>query len=522
MGRGSGACKFLGMIFILSLLIQGSYAAEESNETNTNLNYTINDTLNGTIIGTINGTINDPINGTVIGTINGTVNGTVSGTISSTISKIDPFQWVLILPILIGYLLFLCWLCRFFDKMNFCLVLFVLIALILGIFLFIPISRELLYALTSLIIFPIVGFILYEEFIIKGNVDQGNPIMNLHDIVRNFIVIFAVLIWPLVLFYLHKHNIESVTFYGIEKLEFPIYIIAASTIGALSYILLSIEETFGQLIPEYKKISIAWSYVRRILIAPFIALIAVYILPFSTPTEADPTNKTFIFAFSFFAGFYTKTIEKWVYLWVQKLLPEHDKEELESRTEKYNVEKSEFVKKLGLDEDLAYMLYGAKIRTIEDLASCSAEEIRKKINLDTRNLGEGIGCPVKEQRERLGSYSEQQIQIYINKAQEYLGIDKSNFVTELEMGKDLAFKLYYIANIKTIKDLATCNPKEVHEKICDCKKEAEELAKRKKIDTKDAYKELCGYSEDEIKEYIDKAEKRIKKEVVQGSGYFMS
>ena len=152
------------------------------------------------------------------------------------------------------------------------------------------------------------------------------------------------------------------------------------------------------------------------------------------------------------------------------------------------------------------MLYGAKIRTIEELAGCNAKEIKKKVNLDTRNLGEGMGCPIKKRGERLGSYSEQQIRGYINKAQEYMGIDKSNFVTKLEMDKDLAFKLQYIANIKTIKDLATCNPKEVHEKICYCKKEAEELAKSKDIAIKKAYEELCGYSEEDIKDYKNKAE----------------
>ena len=67
--------------------------------------------------------------------------------------------------------------------------------------------------------------------------------------------------WPLLLIYFYREDIESVTFYGIEDVEFPIYIIAASTIGALSYLLLSIGETFSQLIPEYKKMSIAWSVI---------------------------------------------------------------------------------------------------------------------------------------------------------------------------------------------------------------------------------------------------------------------
>ncbi len=482
MGRVSGACKFLGMICILSLLIQGSYAAEESNEANINLNYTINDTLNGTIIGTINGTINDPINGTAIGTINGTVNGTINGTISSTKSKIDPFQWVLILPILAGYLLFLCWLCRFFDKMNFCLVVFALIALILWLFLFAPLPRELLYALISLLILPILGFILYEEFIKKGNGDQGNLIMNFHDIVRNFIVIFAVLIWPLLLIYFYMNDVERITFYGIENVEFPMYIIVASTIGALSYLLLSIKEIFSQLIPEYKKMSIAWSYIRRILIAPFIALITVYILPIDKTTfdpaiPSNPSDEIFIFFLSFIAGFYTKTVEEWIYKGVNSLAPDASKEEFKSRFEKYDVEKSDFITKLGLPKDLTYMLYNAKIRTIEELARCNAQKIIKKINLDTRNLGEGMGCPIKEREERLGDHSIIQIQLAIEKAQEYLGIGKSKFVKILGMEEDLASKLYNFANIKTLEDLSTRNKKY----ICNIMKARNEEVNEEKI-----------------------------------------
>ena len=486
MGRVSGVCKFLGMIFILSLLIQGSYAAEESNEADTNLNYTINDTLNGTIIGTINGTINDGDNGTVIGTINGTLNGTIS----STRSKIDPFQWVLILPILAGYLLFLCWLCRFFDRMNFCFVSLILATLLLWLLSFDLFQKEIRYLFVFVLFSILVYIIYYEVFSKRKKENESNPIMYLHDIVRNFIVISATLMWPLLLLYLYKNDIESVTFYGIKDVEFPMYIIVASTIGALSYLLLSIEEIFSQLIPEYKKMSIAWSYIRRILIAPFIALITVYILPiekttFSTPEiSSNPSDEIFIFFLSFIAGFYTKTVEEWVYKGVQTLAPDASKEEFKSRFEKYDVEKSDFTTKLGLPVDLAYMLYYAKIRTIEELAGCNAGKIIEKVNLDTRNLGEGMGCPLKKRGERLGDYSIQQIQRYINKAQEYLGIDKSELITILKMDKELASKLYNFANIRTIEDLSTSEVEDVYTKLEVCKEDV---------------------SKDTIKMYIDSA-----------------
>ncbi len=529
MKGAGGVCKSLVVIFILSLLMQGVCAAESidtsSSETfNSTINCTVigaindttNETFNGIITGTINGTVNDTVSGTVIGTVNGTItdpangtaigiiNGALNGTISGTTYKIHPFEWVLIIPILVGYLIFLCWMCRFFDRMNFCFVVFILIMLIVLLLWLTPLNLSstatwVIFVIVLLLLVIILLIVLFpticcEIFAKRENnpgnesntTNKSNPIMNLHDITRNFIIISATLMWPLLLLYFYINDIESIMFYEIEKLEFPIYIIAASTIGALSYLLLSIEETFSQLLPEYKKIGIAWSYIRRTLIAPFIALIVVYLLPFQNSTDVNSTNEKFLFLF-----------------------PAYSKEELESRTETYNVENSVFVKKLGLDEDLAYMLYNAKIRTIEELAGCNAKELANKVNLDTRNLGEGIWCLVKGQSDRLGSYSEKQIQRYINKAQEYMEIDKSDFVKEqeLKMSKDQAFKLCYIASIKTIKELADCDPEKVHEILCDCPKEAEELAKREMKKYEDVHEALCNYSEKKIEKFKEDAKK---------------
>lgn len=502
MGGGSGACKFLGIILIFILLVQGSFAAEESNGANENSNYTINDTVNGTIIGTVNGTINGTIidtvnNTTVNGTVVGIVNGTINGTISSTRSKPAPFEWVLILPVLAGYLLFLCWMCRFFDKMNFCFVVFILIILIALLLRLLPLNFGptaiwILFVIVLLLLIAMVLNILFaavcSEVFPRGENNQknesnsgnkssktnkSNPIMNLHDIVRNFIVISVTLMWPLLFIYFYMNNIESVTFFGIEEVEFPV-IIAASSIGVLSYLLLSIEEIFGQLIPEYKKMSIAWSYLRRILIAPFMALIIVYILPFNKPDNTTLTDEISVFFFSFIAGFFTKPAEEWIYVGVQKFLPDASKEEFKSRAEKYDVEKSDFVTKLGLPEDLACMLYYAKIRTIEDLAGCNAKTILNKVNIDTRNLGEGMWCPVKGQNDRLGSYSEEQIQGYIDKANEHIGKGEYKLIKILKDKQELASRIYKFANIKTIEDLSTRNKTYIYNRLKTCNEEEEE------------------------------------------------
>lgn len=561
MGVSGAASKFLGIFFILSLLLQGVCAAEESNEANTISNYTINDT------------INDTVNGTIIGTINGTINGTISNT--------EMFPRILLLPLFLGSLLFLCWLCRFFDRMNFCFVSFLLIVLLLGllwrfqlplidlileyvlyfliIFIFSFIIavifyenkkregkkgnkkvvslllialllvllwsfrfqlidltlEEVLYNLIVLILISIFTIIIYNMIYkndIQSRQDGGgesneraksNLIMWSHDIARNFIIIFVVLGWPIVLLYLDYKKITHITFYGIEKLQFPVYIIAASFVGILTYLFLSIEERFSQLMPEYMKMSIAWSYLKRTLTAPFIALVGFYLLNhLLNIEEINEINDYFVFVFSFFAGVFTKTIETWIFSSVQRLLPGEKKIEFDARTE-YKVENSCFVTKLRLDEEFAYVLYSVKIRTIEDLASFNdhIDKLIKKVNLDTRNLGEGIGCPLKNRDELLGNYTRQQLQMYTKRAKYYTKMDtKSSLVKDLNMNRDLAFKLCIRADIKDLEGLKNCDPKYVHKISCDYKTESQEDHDR-----------LCECSEEIIQNFKEKAKAELKK-----------
>lgn len=596
MGRGSGVCKFLLIIFTFSLLVQGTWAAEANNETNTNSNDTIAE-INGSINGKINGTIYNETNKTIIGIINGTVNGTVEGTVRNT----QMFPSILLLPLFLGSLLFLFWLCRFFDRMNFCFVTFLLIASLLVLLWLHPVNlilKLVLYALIALILFFIYTASKYEYNKRKkyenNASDRINLIMELHDIFRNFIVIFVVLIWPTVLLYFDYQKIDYITFYGITKLQFPVYIIAASFIGVLSYLLLSIEETFEQLIPEYKKTSIAWSYFRRILIAPFIALVGFYLLNHLLRLgKAEEINNYFVFVFSFFAGVFTKTIEAWIFAWVQELLPGDKKNEFDARVG-YKVENSCFVTKLRLDEDLAYLLYNAKIRKIEELASFNnnVDLLLKKVNIDTRNQGEGTNCPLNERKntlgscmrkqlesfsnnmsvlvnkvntdtrnqdegtnyplnerkntlesymreqlesfnnnmgilinrfnidtrnqgegtncllnemkKTLGSYTEEQLQLYIDRAKYYTEMDKnSDLVKYLKMDKDLAFKLWLLADITDIYDLKNCDPKYIHKKTCDYKKESQEDHDR-----------LCECSEEIIQSFKEKAKVELEQDII--------
>lgn len=582
MGRGSGAYKFLLIIFTFSLLVQGTWAAES---TDTNSNETIKE-IDGSINGKINGTIYNETNNTIIGVINGTLNGTLNGTIDGNTRNTQMFSWVLLLPLFFGCFLFLGWVCRYFPELTSCFVLFMLL-LLLAVILLIGLTKSnLVLLLTPLVLL----FLLYELYNEIKEIDYKNKELNfvlllnvillmyfvillisfnkyilvpkyilvieyilvtlfsillMHRFLRllvvynktkelkiekklktdddrkienNFLykarsinIIGAVLIWPAILVYFYYHKIQYVTFYGIEDLKFPVYIITASLIGIISYSLLSIEDNFGHLIPEYEKLSKVWSYLRRFLIAPFIAIVGfyllIYLLHINMAGDLKDINNFFVFVFSFIVGAFTKTIEEWIYEWVQKLLPGDKKAEFESRI-KNEVKNSDFVRKLGLDDDAAYMMYNAKIRTIDELAVCKPQNLFTILNRDIRNLLEESGS----YPEKIGNeYSCESIRLYIKKAQDYIGMEKSELV-KLGMDPDLAFKLYYFAYIRTFDDLKKWEPADLIKKICDCKKEAEEsVAKRESKDINEAYKKLCGCSEEDIKKCKDQVEYLMKK-----------
>lgn len=583
MWRGSGAYKFLLIIFTFSLLVQGTWAAES---TDTSSNDTIKE-INGSISGKINGTIYNETNNTIIGVINGTLNGTIDGSTRNT----QMFSWVLLLPLFFGCLLFLGWVCRYFPELTSCFVLFMLL-LLLAVILLIGFTKSnlillltplvlllLLYELyneireidyknkefifvlllnvillmyfaillinfNKFILLPeyilIVGYILVFLFSIllirrlllllyvvynrtkeitndkKLKKDDDRKIEdNFLYKARSINIIGAVLIWPAVLVYFYYHEMQYVTFYGIEDLKFPVYIITASLIGIISYSLLSIEDNFGHLIPEYEKLSKVWSYLRRFLIAPFIAIVGfyllIYLLHINMAGDLKEINNFFIFVFSFIVGAFTKTIEEWIYEWVQKLLPGDKKAEFESRAQN-EVKNSDFVRKLGLDEDVVYMMYNAKIRTIDELAVCKPNNLFTILNRDIRNLSEES----ESYLEKIGNeYSCESVRMYIKKAQDYIGMEKSELV-KLGMNPDLAFRLYYFAYIKTLDDLKKWEPSDLIKKICDCKKEAvESVAKRESKDINEAYKKLCGYSEEDIKKFKEQVEylqKRVEAE----------
>jgi hypothetical protein len=166
----------------------------------------------------------------------------------------------------------------------------------------------------------------------------------------------------------------------LSYLQFPSYIIIGVTIGVLSYLMLTIKHMFIQLLPAHKKKNILWECTRRIIIAPYIAIAGVYLI-FYVGVSGIMGNTTpihFIFLFSIFAGVFTSTIEEWIYSKVRNILALNKKEVNENS--KYEIGNSDFVVKLGMNEDLCYRLYyEAKMATMQDLASSDAKSVSDKL-----------------------------------------------------------------------------------------------------------------------------------------------
>lgn len=116
-----------------------------------------------------------------------------------------------------------------------------------------------------------------------------------------------------------------------------------------------------------------WGYVRRTIIAPYIAILGVYILL----DAAKIQNSWFVLLFSFFTGMFTKTIEVWLYKSIQGLLPEELRTEVTER-EKYDVENSELVVRLNIEKDVAFKLYYNDIDTVEQLAVADFHKLKNK------------------------------------------------------------------------------------------------------------------------------------------------
>ncbi|MFZ3059759.1 MAG: hypothetical protein WA102_08460 [Candidatus Methanoperedens sp.] len=263
--------------------------------------------------------------------------------------------------------------------------------------------------------------------------------------IRNFLLLLSLFSWPAILFYLlyeHKENIILM-----ENLRFPVYIPAAALIGVLSYLLLSIQEVFTQVIHVYKKKSIVWGYVRRTIIAPYIAILGVYILL----DAAKIQNSWFVLLFSFFTGMFTKTIEVWLYKSIQGLLPEELRTEVTER-EKYDVENSELVVRLNIEKDVAFKLYYNDIDTVEQLAVADFEKLKNKDGITKEYFDYVFGkaneqiAEIKRLKEILNLTSSE-LELLVDKAKVYSIKDFANVdIDSIDWGMEVATENTKISN----------------------------------------------------------------------------
>lgn len=266
----------------------------------------------------------------------------------------------------------------------------------------------------------VIGFLVFMYWFHRFYYSRNIPDSRWRNSLFTFFHSLLILSWPAVLVYLLLYGKENIILPGIlmpGNVSFPVYIPVLALIGVISYLLRSIEETFLQIIPKYKKKSIIWGYIRRITIAPYIAILGVYILL----DAAKVQNIWFIYGFSFFTGIFTKTIEEWLYKSIQGSLPEDLIKEIKER-EKYNIENSELVVRLKVDEDVANSLYQNGIREVDQLALLDINRIKEDINPEYLNE---IIKDAKKQIAELDKLKEllnlttSQLDLLINKAKVY-------------------------------------------------------------------------------------------------------
>lgn len=207
----------------------------------------------------------------------------------------------------------------------------------------------------------VIGFVTFLYWFIRFNHHSLIPYHKWEMLFFNSLLAILTLSWPIIILYLILNNKENIL---LDGLSFPVYIITAALLGILSYLLLSIEEIFTHAIYKYKRKSIVWGYIRRIIIAPYIAILGVYVLL----DAAKMQNIWFILLFSFIAGMFTKAIEDRLYSAVQGFLPEEKLKEFKERGLIYSIEKSELVVRLKVNADVAYTLFEHKIVAVDQLA----------------------------------------------------------------------------------------------------------------------------------------------------------
>lgn len=162
-------------------------------------------------------------------------------------------------------------------------------------------------------------------------------------------------------------------------LKVSLFVPIAAFLGATSYITVSVLKNIERNPPPLTWKLIYVAYGRRLLMAPYIAVIALF-----TITElAQVKNLWSILFFAYFVGLYTKEIEGTLEEIGKKFLTEKQKNELKGR----EIEASEIVKRLGISIGVADKLIKLDLKNISDmLAITNIAETAKKAEIEPEYL----------------------------------------------------------------------------------------------------------------------------------------
>ena len=184
--------------------------------------------------------------------------------------------------------------------------------------------------------------------------------------------------WIIAFIVFHTNNF-SIYFFD-PVLKVPLYVPIIAFIGAISYVTVSdLKKMEKKLDAEVIK-RIHCAYGRRLLMAPYIAIIALFTLS----DVINMKNQWAIVFFAYFVGLYTKAIEGTLKELGMKFLTAKQKKEIHNR----NIEdfKNSDVSVLsGTSVNINNKLNSAGISKIIDLIAISdekIEEIAEKIDLD--------------------------------------------------------------------------------------------------------------------------------------------
>jgi hypothetical protein len=187
------------------------------------------------------------------------------------------------------------------------------------------------------------------------------------------------------------------------RLKVSLFVPIAAFLGAASHITMSILNNL-----ERKPLTSAWKRIyfafgRRLLIAPYIAIIAL----FTITGVGDINNMGGVLFFAYFVGLYTKNIEGTLQEIGKKFLTDKQKTQLEENES----EAIDIVKRLGVSANVYDKLVKQDIKNIGDLLSIDPDKINdfaEKTGVEETYLTELVekakaqDTDIQEMKEKLG------------------------------------------------------------------------------------------------------------------------